>query len=136
MDEKTKLFCAFLKKRMYLCGINQKNKAKMAEIIIKKVETKRDLKTFIDLHYDLYHDSPYDAPNLYSDELRTLSKDKNSAFEFCEAEYYLAYKDGKLAWQDVWQPSSTIVTISSGIVLPCVSAGSTSSMILTCCVLF
>ena len=36
-------------------------------------------------------------PNLYSDELNTLSKDRNAAFEFCEAEYYLAYKDGKLA---------------------------------------
>lgn len=69
----------------------------MAEIVIKKVETKRQLRHFINLHYDLYRGNPYDAPNLYSDELRTLSKDKNSAFEFCEAEYYLAYKDGKLA---------------------------------------
>lgn len=69
----------------------------MAEITIKRVETKRELKTFINLHYDLYSGSEYDAPNLYSDELRTLSRDKNSAFDFCEAEYYLAYKDGKLA---------------------------------------
>ena len=69
----------------------------MAEITIKKVQTKRDLDTFIQLHYDLYRGNPYDAPNLYSDEIQTLSKDKNSAFEFCEAEYFLAYKDGKLA---------------------------------------
>ena len=69
----------------------------MAEIVIKKVETKRELKAFIELHYDLYRGNAYDAPNLYSDELRTLSKDKNAAFEFCEAEYFLAYKDGKLA---------------------------------------
>ena len=68
----------------------------MAEIVIKKVETKRELKAFIELHYDLYRGNAYDAPNLYSDELRTLSKDKNAAFEFCEAEYFLAYKDGKL----------------------------------------
>ena len=68
----------------------------MGEIVIKKVETRQDLKAFIELHYDLYHGNKYDAPNLYSDELRTLSKDKNAAFEFCEAEYYLAYKDGKL----------------------------------------
>lgn len=64
---------------------------------IKKVESKRDLKTFIEFHYDLYEDSEYDVPNLYSDEFNTLSKDHNAAFEFCEAEYYLAYKDGKLA---------------------------------------
>ena len=69
----------------------------MSLIEIKKVENKKDLKTFIDFHYDLYEGNEYDVPNLFSDEMNTLSKDKNAAFEFCEAEYYLAYKDGKLA---------------------------------------
>ena len=64
---------------------------------IKKVESKRDLKTFIEFHYDLYEGNEFDVPNLYSDELNTLSKDRNAAFDFCEAEYYLAYKEGKLA---------------------------------------
>ena len=69
----------------------------MSLIEIKKVENKKDLKTLIDFHYDLYEGNEYDVPNLFSDEMNTLSKDKNAAFEFCEAEYYLAYKDGKLA---------------------------------------
>ena len=69
----------------------------MSLIEIKKVENKKDLKTFIDFHYDLYEGNEYDVPNLFSDEMNTLSKDRNAAFEFCEAEYYLAYKDGKLA---------------------------------------
>ena len=69
----------------------------MSLIKIKRVENKKDLKTFIDFHYDLYEGNEYDVPNLFSDEMNTLSKDKNAAFEFCEAEYYLAYKDGKLA---------------------------------------
>ena len=69
----------------------------MSLIEIKKVETKKDLKTFIDFHYDLYEGNEYDVPNLFSDDMNTLSKDKNAAFEFCEAEYFLAYKDGKLA---------------------------------------
>ena len=69
----------------------------MSLIEIKKVESKKDLKTFIDFHYDLYEGNEYDVPNLFSDEMNTLSPDKNAAFEFCEAEYYLAYKDGKLA---------------------------------------
>ena len=69
----------------------------MSLIEIKKVESKKDLKTFIDFHYDLYEGNEYDVPNLFCDEMNTLSKDKNAAFEFCEAEYYLAYKDGKLA---------------------------------------
>ena len=69
----------------------------MSLIEIKKVESKKDLKTIIDFHYDLYEGNEYDVPNLFSDEMNTLSPDKNAAFEFCEAEYYLAYKDGKLA---------------------------------------
>lgn len=38
----------------------------------------------------------YDVPNLFSDDLNTLSKDKNAAFDFCEADYFLAYLDGKI----------------------------------------
>lgn len=63
---------------------------------IKTVTTRRDLKTFVDFHYDLYQGNPYDVPNLFSDEMNTLDKNKNAAFDFCEAEYYLAYKNGKL----------------------------------------
>ena len=69
----------------------------MSVVEIRKVSDKKSLDAFIDFHYDLYEGNPYDAPNLYSDELHTLSKDKNAAFEFCEAEYFMAYKDGKLA---------------------------------------
>jgi len=69
----------------------------MSSVEIKKVEGKKALKTFIDFHYDLYKGSEYDVPNLFQDELNTLSPDKNAAFEFCEAEYYIAYKDGKPA---------------------------------------
>jgi len=68
----------------------------MAQIEIRKVETKKELKTFIDFHYDLYKGNEYDAPTLFFDDMNTLSKDKNAAFDFCEAEYFLAYKDGKL----------------------------------------
>ena len=68
----------------------------MSSVQIKRVETKKDLKTFIEFHYDLYEGNPNDVPNLYSDELNTLSKDRNAAFDFCEAEYYLAMKDGKV----------------------------------------
>lgn len=69
----------------------------MSSITIKKAESRYDLKTFIEFHYDLYEGDAYDVPNLYSDEVNTLRKDKNAAFEFCEAEYYMAYKDGQLA---------------------------------------
>ena len=68
----------------------------MSSIQIKRVETKKDLKRFIEFHYDLYKGNPYDVPNLYSDEVNTISKNKNAAFDFCEAEYYLALKEGKI----------------------------------------
>ena len=68
----------------------------MSDVKIKKVETKGDLRQFIEFHYDLYKGNAYDAPTLYSDDLTTLSKDKNAAFDFCEAEYFLAYKGEKL----------------------------------------
>ena len=68
----------------------------MASVEIRKDSDKKSLKAFIEFHYELYKGNQYDAPNLYSDELHTLSKETNAAFEFCEAEYYLAYKDGRL----------------------------------------
>lgn len=68
----------------------------MSLIQIKKVETKNELKKFIEFHYDLYEGNVYDVPPLYSDEWNVLSKDKNPAFDFCEAEYFLALKDDKI----------------------------------------
>ena len=66
-------------------------------VTIKKVSTKRDLNRFISFNYELYKHNPYSVPDLYDDMLNTFNKQKNAAFEFCEAEYFLAYKDGKLA---------------------------------------
>ncbi|HRN15565.1 MAG TPA: N-acetyltransferase, partial [Xylanibacter oryzae] len=68
----------------------------MASVEIRRVTDKKDLKKFIEFHYDLYKGNEYDVPNLFSDDNDTLSKDKNAAFDFCESEYYLAYKDGKI----------------------------------------
>ena len=68
----------------------------MTSITIKKVETKEDLKAFIEFHYDLYEGNEYDVPNLYSDEVNTLSREKNAAFDFCVADYYLAIRDNKV----------------------------------------
>ena len=70
----------------------------MSSIEIRTVRTKADLTRFIDFHYDLYEGSPYDVPNLFSDDFSTLSRDKNAAFEFCEAEYFMAFdkQSGKM----------------------------------------
>lgn len=65
-------------------------------VTIKKVSDKKELKKFIRFNYELYKDNPYSIPDLYDDMLNTFSKEKNPAFEFCEAEFFLAYKEDKL----------------------------------------
>lgn len=63
-------------------------------INIKKVATKKELKTFIRFNYELYKENPYAVPDLYDDMVSTFSREKNPAFDFCEADYFLAY-DGQ-----------------------------------------
>lgn len=62
----------------------------MSDIRIIPVTTKKGLRTFIQFYYDLYEGSKYAVPYLRFDEWNTLSKDKNPAFDFCEAQYFLA----------------------------------------------
>lgn len=63
---------------------------------IKKVTTKSEFKRFIRFNYEFYKDNPYSVPDLYDDMLNTFSPKKNAAFEFCEADYFLALRDGKI----------------------------------------
>ena len=66
-------------------------------VTIVKVENRKQLKQFIRFGYELYKNNPYYVPELFEDALSTLSKDRNAAFEFCEADYFIAYKNGKPA---------------------------------------
>ena len=63
---------------------------------IKKVTTKSELKRFIRFNYEFYKNNPYSVPDLYDDMLNTFSPQKNAAFEFCEADYFMAFRDGKM----------------------------------------
>jgi len=63
----------------------------------KVVNTPRELKQFVKFQYALYRDNKFWVPPLRSDELKSLRPKDNPAFAFCEAKYWLAYKDGKLA---------------------------------------
>lgn len=66
------------------------------EIEIRRVTSQRELKQFIRFQYELYKGNAYWCPPLIFDEVNTLDKHKNPAFEYCEAEYWLAYRDGKM----------------------------------------
>lgn len=65
-------------------------------VIIKAVSSKREMKTFARFGNKLYKDNKFYVPSMPMDDLATFCKDKNGAFDFCEAEYYLAYKDDKV----------------------------------------
>jgi GNAT superfamily N-acetyltransferase len=67
------------------------------DIQIKEVTTSKELKSFIHFPFELYHGNPNWVPTLLFDELNTLRRDKNPAFEHCEAKYWLAYRDGRIA---------------------------------------
>jgi hypothetical protein len=64
-------------------------------IQIKEVKTKGELKHFINFVYGLYEGNKYWCPPIFFDEMDTLHWDKNPAFEYCEARYWMAYRDGK-----------------------------------------
>jgi hypothetical protein len=66
------------------------------DITIKVVQSNQELKQFIEFPNRLYKNNEYFVPALFRHELKTLSKKDNPAFEFCEARYWLAYRNNDL----------------------------------------
>ncbi len=66
-------------------------------LVIEEVETKRQLRDFVEFPYRLYKNNYCFVPPLRFDEINTLRKDKNPAFDYCEARYWIARKDGRVA---------------------------------------
>ncbi len=63
---------------------------------IRAVRTKKDLSTFVRFANKLYKGNKYYVPSMPFDDFNTFSREKNGAFEFCDAELYLAYKNGEV----------------------------------------
>ncbi|RLD62653.1 MAG: hypothetical protein DRJ01_05725 [Bacteroidetes bacterium] len=68
----------------------------MENILVKEVVSKSDLKKFIVFPDKLYKGNKYRVPQLHMYEKAALMPEKNPAFEFCEAKYWLAYKNKKI----------------------------------------
>ncbi len=68
----------------------------MSDITISTVKTKKELKAFVRFNYELYKDCPYAVPDLLEDTLDTFNPKKNPAFNFCEAEFFIAKRNGKI----------------------------------------
>ena len=62
-------------------------------VTIKRVEGRRELRTFIRFNYKLYKGNPYAVPDFLEDMMDTFDRKKNAAFEFCECDLFLAYRD-------------------------------------------
>ena len=65
-------------------------------IQIRKVSNRKELKVFARFGNKLYKGNKYYVPSMPMDDMNTLDPEKNGAFEFSEAELYLAYKDGEV----------------------------------------
>lgn len=65
-------------------------------IEIRKINpTQSELRKYVKFGIDLYKGNSYFVPPLIFDEIDTLRPDKNPAFEFCQAQSFMAYRDGK-----------------------------------------
>ncbi len=56
------------------------------------IKNNRDLRKFVKFVNDLYRGDKYFVPDLVYDEVNTLRADKNPAFEFSDAVFFLAYR--------------------------------------------
>jgi hypothetical protein len=66
------------------------------KVHVQEVINNSSLKRFVAFPFSLYTGHKCWVPPLHLDELRTLRKDKNPAFEFCEAKYWLAWQDNRI----------------------------------------
>lgn len=64
-------------------------------VIIKKVDTKQDIRQFVSLPFEIYENNRFWVPPIIKDEIKALNSKYNPTYEFCDAEFYLAFKDGK-----------------------------------------
>jgi hypothetical protein len=63
---------------------------------IKEAKTLSELRKFRDFPDDLYKGYKTFVPDLKSDEMNMLRRDRNAAFEYCDVRYFLAYRGKKI----------------------------------------
>lgn len=63
-------------------------------LTIKEISTKKEFIEFVKFPDKLYSGNKFYIPAIHANELQTLSFDKNPAFEFCKAKYWIALRDG------------------------------------------
>ena len=64
-------------------------------ITVRRVETKKDGRKFVEFPLSLYKNNPYFVPPIYSDEMMIFT-DKNAYADTCSSEFFLAEDEGKV----------------------------------------
>ena len=65
-------------------------------VVIKEVQTKKDLKKWVEFPNKLYKKVDAYVPFLVSDEIATFTESQNPAYEYAETKLFLAYIDNKI----------------------------------------
>lgn len=65
-------------------------------VTVRQIHDAADMRKFVEFNLKLYKGNPYHVPGLIRDELATLDPKQNPAFQFCEAAYFLAYRNGEI----------------------------------------
>jgi hypothetical protein len=65
-------------------------------ITIRKVETKRDRKAFVDVPFGLYRDDPHWVPPLKTEALGLITPEKNGWFSHAKAQLFLAEENDRV----------------------------------------
>ena len=69
----------------------------MASVYVKPIAPVEDeLRHYIKFINDLYKGNPYFIPPLYSDWMEMMIPEHNPSFEFCDAQYFMAYRNGEI----------------------------------------
>lgn len=63
--------------------------------IVEVRPTKKELGKYVSFANRLYEGNSCYVPPLFFDEVNTFLPDKNPAFDFCESQSFMAYRDGK-----------------------------------------
>jgi hypothetical protein len=69
----------------------------MSEIKIKKVKTYIDRRHFATFPWQIYKDDPLWVPPLLPERMKQLNQKKGTFYNYGEADFFLAFKDGKLS---------------------------------------
>lgn len=65
-------------------------------VAIKQVNSRAELRRFVDFPNRLYAGNPNFVPATFGDDMSDWDPKKNPAFSYCEAKCFLAYRDGEI----------------------------------------